>query len=44
VLKQAHRAAEAASQSEWFATWVADLCEHHRRPTLIAMLDKAGLR
>lgn len=45
VLKQVHRAAEVASQSEWFATRVADLREHHRRrPTLIAMLDKAGLR
>ncbi len=44
VLKHARRAADAASQSEWFATRVADLREHHRRrPTLIAMLDKAGL-
>ncbi len=44
VLKHAHRAAEAAGQSEWFATRLADLREHHhRRPTLIAMLDKAGL-
>ncbi len=44
VLKNARRAAEAAGQSEWFATRVADLREHHRRrPTLIAMLDKAGL-
>jgi uncharacterized Zn finger protein len=44
VLKRARRAAEAAGQSEWFATQVADLREQHRRrPTLIAMLDKAGL-
>lgn len=44
VLKHARRAAEAAGQSEWFATRVADLREHHRRrPTLIAMLDKASL-
>ena len=44
LLKQAHRAAEAARQSEWFATRVVDLREHHRRrPTLIAILDKAGL-
>ena len=44
VLKKARRAAEAADQSEWFATRIADLREHHRRrPTLIAMLDKAGL-
>ncbi len=44
VLKHARRAAEAASQREWFAARLADLREHHRRrPTLIAMLDKAGL-
>jgi hypothetical protein len=44
VLKHARRAADAAGQNEWFATSVADLREHHRRrPTLIAMLDKAGL-
>jgi uncharacterized Zn finger protein len=44
VLKHARRAAEAAGQSEWFATRIADLREQHRRrPTLIAMLDKAGL-
>jgi hypothetical protein len=44
VLKHARRAAEAAGQSEWFAIRIADLREHHRRrPTLIAMLDKAGL-
>ncbi len=44
VLKHARRAAEAADESEWFATRIADLREHHRRrPTLIAMLNKAGL-
>ena len=44
VLKKARRAAKAAGQSEWFASRIADLREHHRRrPTLIAMLDKAGL-
>jgi uncharacterized Zn finger protein len=44
VLKRARRAADAAGKSEWFATRFADLREHHRRrPTLIAMLDKAGL-
>jgi hypothetical protein len=44
VLKHARRAADAAGQSAWFATRIADLREHHRRrPTLIAMLDKAGL-
>ncbi len=44
VLKRARRAAEAAGQSELFAMRVADLREQHRRrPTLIAMLDKAGL-
>ncbi|MGA2455808.1 MAG: hypothetical protein ABSG93_20090 [Solirubrobacteraceae bacterium] len=44
VLKHACHAAEAAGQSEWFATRIADLREQHRcRPTFIAMLDKAGL-
>ncbi len=44
VLKKARRAAKAAGQSEWFASRIADLREHHRRrPTLIAMLDKVGL-
>lgn len=44
VLKHFRRAANAADQSEWFATCLADLRERHRRsPTLIAMLDKAGL-
>jgi hypothetical protein len=44
VLKHARRAAEAAGQSEWFTARVAELREQHRRrPTLIAMLDKAGI-
>jgi hypothetical protein len=44
VLKSARRAAHAAGQEDWFAARLADLRERHRRrPTLIAMLDKAGL-
>jgi uncharacterized Zn finger protein len=44
VLKHARRAAEASGQSDWFATRIAELREQHRRrPTLISMLDKAGL-
>lgn len=44
VLKHARRAADAAGQAEWLAIRVAELREQHRRrPTLIAMLDKAGL-
>jgi hypothetical protein len=44
ALKRARRAAEAAGQSEWFATRIVLLRERHRRrPTLIAMLDKASL-
>jgi uncharacterized Zn finger protein len=44
VLKQARRAAAAANQSEAFATTLTDLRQRHtRRPTLIAMLDKASL-
>jgi hypothetical protein len=44
MLKRARRAAHAASQSEAFVTALADLRERHRRrPTLIAMLDKATL-
>jgi uncharacterized Zn finger protein len=44
ILKRARRAAQAAGQSEAFATALADLRErHHRRPTLIAMLNKAAL-
>jgi uncharacterized Zn finger protein len=43
VLKQARRAADAAGQGEWFAIRIADPREQHRRrPTFIAMLDKAG--
>jgi hypothetical protein len=44
VLKKARRAAETAGESERLASRIAELREHHRRrPTLIAMLDKAGL-
>jgi uncharacterized Zn finger protein len=44
VLKHARRAADAAGQSKWFAARIADLREHHRRrPTFLAMLDKASL-
>jgi hypothetical protein len=44
VLKHARRAADAAGESAWFAARLTELREHHRRrPTLIAMLDKAGL-
>jgi len=44
MLKRARRAAHAAGQSDAFATTLADLRERHRRrPTLIAMLDKAAL-
>ena len=44
VLRRARRAAEAAGQSQLFQAELATLREQHRRrPTLIAMLDKAGL-
>ncbi len=44
VLKNARRAADAAGQVDWFAAQIAGLREQHRRrPTLIAMLDKAGV-
>ena len=44
-LKNARRAAGAAGLSEEFDDYLTALREHHRRrPTLIAMLDKAGLR
>jgi hypothetical protein len=44
-LKRARRAASAAGLSEEFDDYLVALREHHRRrPTLIAMLDKAGLR
>jgi hypothetical protein len=43
-LQNARRAAGAAGLSEEFDDYVTALREHHRRrPTLIAMLDKAGL-
>jgi hypothetical protein len=45
ILKQARTAAAAAGDPEAFQQHIADLREHHRRrPTLIAMLDKAGFR
>jgi hypothetical protein len=44
VLKRARRAAQAAGEGDAFATTLAQLRERHRRrPTLIAMLDKAAL-
>lgn len=44
ILRQAHAAARAAGRTDAFRTDVAALREQHRRrPTLIAMLDKAGL-
>jgi hypothetical protein len=44
ILKRARRAAQAAGQGDAFATALADLRERHRRrPTLIAMLNKAAL-
>ena len=44
-LKRARRAAGAADLSEEFDDYLTALREHHRRrPTLISMLDKAGLR
>ncbi len=44
-LERARRAAGAAGLSEELDDYVAALREHHRRrPTLIAMLDKAGLQ
>lgn len=44
-LKNARRAAGAAGLTEEFDDYVTALREHHRRrPTLIAMLDKAGLQ
>jgi hypothetical protein len=44
ILKRARRAAEAAHQNHTFEAELAALHErHHRRPTLIKMLDKAGL-
>jgi len=43
-LERARRAVDAASLSEEFDDDVTALRELRRRPTLIAMLDKAGLR
>lgn len=44
-LKRARRAADAAGLSDEFGEHLAALREQHRRrPTLIAMLDKAGLQ
>jgi hypothetical protein len=45
ILKRARAAAQAAGELDAFTQDVARLRERHRRrPTLIAMLDKAGLR
>lgn len=45
ILKKARSAAEAAGMADAFAANVARLRElHRRRPTLIATLDKAGMR
>jgi hypothetical protein len=45
ILKQARTAAASASDPDAFDQHIAQLREQHRRrPTLIAMLDKAGLR
>jgi uncharacterized Zn finger protein len=45
ILKKARSAAETAGMADAFAANVARLRElHRRRPTLIAMLDKAGMR
>jgi hypothetical protein len=44
ILKRARTTAQAAGETDAFADNVARLRElHRRRPTLIAMLDKAGL-
>lgn len=45
ILKRAQDAARAADDPQAFNQHIAKLREQHRRrPTLIAMLDKAGLR
>jgi uncharacterized Zn finger protein len=46
ILKRARAAAQTANQLDAFTQDIARLGERHhrRRPTLIAMLDKAGLR
>lgn len=44
ILKRARTAAATADQDDWFNQTLLTLRERHRRrPTLIAMLDKAGL-
>lgn len=44
ILKRADTAARAADQADTFAVYLAELRERHRRrPTLIALLDKARL-
>lgn len=44
ILKRAAAAARAADQADVFAVYLAELRERHRRrPTLIALLDKAHL-
>ena len=44
ILERAGAAARAAEQTATFAVDLAELRERHgRRPTLIALLDKAGL-
>jgi uncharacterized Zn finger protein len=43
ILKKAARAADAANRAENFSKEIGRLREQYRRrPTLIAMLDKAG--
>jgi hypothetical protein len=45
ILKRARDAAKAADDLESFSRYITDLREQQRRrPTMIAMLDKAGLR
>lgn len=45
ILKRAHAAAQAADMPDEFGEYLAQLREQHRRrPTLIAILDKANLR
>jgi uncharacterized Zn finger protein len=45
ILQRARTAAQAAGELDAFAEYVTDLrARYRRRPTLIAILDKAGLR
>ena len=45
ILKRARDAAKAADDLESFSQHIATLrVQQRRRPTMIAMLDKAGLR